>query len=64
VRLTASQCQQFANECIAMAESATRENVGALHRMAETWLQIAEGLLVEQHIIPNDQNAPSTDKVQ
>ena len=64
VRLTALQCQQFANECIAMAESATRENVAALHRMAETWLQIAEGLLAEQQIIPNGQNAPSTDKVQ
>jgi len=64
VRLSALQCQQFANECIAMAESATRENVAALHRMAETWLQIAEGLLAEQHIIPNDQNAPSTDEVQ
>lgn len=64
MRLTASQCQQFANECIAMAESATRENVAALHRMADIWLQIAEGLLAEQQIIPNGQNAPSTDNVQ
>ena len=47
-----------------MAESATGENVEALQRMAETWLQTAEGLLAEQQIIPNDQNAPSTDKVQ
>jgi hypothetical protein len=46
-----------------MAETATRENVVALHRMAETWLQIAEGLLTKQQI-SNDQNAPSTEKVQ
>jgi len=61
--LTVSQCQQFAEECLAMAETATRENVVALHRMAETWLQIAEGLLTKQQI-SNDQNAPSTEKVQ
>lgn len=65
MRLTALQCQQFANECLVMAESATRSNVAALHRMAEAWLQIAEEeLLAEQQIIPHDQNAPSTDKVQ
>jgi hypothetical protein len=64
VRLTALQCQQFANECIAMAETATCENVAALHRMAETWLQIAEELLSQMSPIPNDQNAPSTHKVQ
>jgi hypothetical protein len=50
--------------CIAMAEGAGRKNVAELHRMAETWLQIAEKLLAKQQIVPNDQNAPSTDKVQ
>jgi hypothetical protein len=64
VRLTPLQCIQFADECIAMAESAGRENLAALHRMAETWLQIAEELLAQMPSIPNDQNAPSSDKVQ
>ena len=64
VRLTVSQCQQYAQECIAMADSAGRENVAALQRMAETWLQIAEELLAQMPPIPDDQNAPSTDKVQ
>ena len=59
------QCQQFADECIAMAESARRENVAALQRMAEVWLQIAEDLLCKKaSSIPDDQNAPSTDKMQ
>jgi hypothetical protein len=62
--LTALQCRQFAEECIDMAERAATENVASLHKMAETWLQIAEELLAEQQIIANDQNAPSTDKVQ
>ena len=65
MRLTPLQCQQFADECIAMAErGGGRENVAALHRMAETWLQIAEELLAQMPSIPNDQNAPSSDKVQ
>ena len=47
-----------------MAENAGRENVAVLHRMAETWLQIAEELLAKMPPIPDDQNAPSTNKVQ
>ena len=47
-----------------MAENAEPANVVALHRMAETWLQIAEELLLATPRFPNDQNAPSTDNVQ
>jgi hypothetical protein len=47
-----------------MAENAEPDNVTALHRMAETWLQIAEELLTQNTPAPNDQNAPSTNKVQ
>ena len=57
--LTAVQCRQYADECIAMAERAGRENVASLHRMAETWLQLAEQLLTQERpVIGSDQNAP------
>ena len=62
VRLTAAQCRQYAEECIAMAERARRENVASLHRMAGTWLDLAEQLRAP--MTGSDQNAPSTDKVQ
>jgi hypothetical protein len=63
--LTAVQCRQYAEECIAMAERAAGENVASLHRMAETWLQLAEQLLTKEWpVIGSDQNAPSTNKVQ
>ena len=63
VPLTAVQCRQYADECLAMAERAGRENVASLHRMAETWLQLAEQLLTQERpVIGSDQNAPSTDK--
>ena len=54
--LTAVQCRQYADECIAMAERAERENAASLHRMAETWLQLAEQLLTQERpVIGSDQ---------
>ena len=48
-----------------MAEHAGRDNVACLHRMAETWLQLAQQLLTQERpVIGSDQNAPCTDKVQ
>ena len=64
VALTAVQCRQYADECIAMAERAGRENAASLTKMAETWLQLAEQLLTQERpVIGSDQNAPSPDKV-
>jgi hypothetical protein len=64
VSLTAEKCRQYADECIAMAERAARENAASLHRMAETWLQLAERLLTQEWpVIGSDQNAPSTGKL-
>ena len=63
--LTAVQCRQYADECITMAECAGRENAASLHRMAETWLEVAEQLLTQERpVIGSDQNAPSTDKAK
>ena len=63
--LTAVQCRQYADECITMAGCVGRENVASLHRMAETWLQLAEQLLTQERpVIGSDQNAPSPDKVR
>jgi len=58
VSLTAVQCRQYADECITMAEHAGRENAASLHRMAETWLELAEHLLTQERpVIGCDQNA-------
>ena len=63
--LTAVQCRQYADECITMAERAGRENAASLHRMAETWLQLAEQLLTQERpVIGSDQNAPSTERTK
>jgi len=63
VRLTAVQCRQYGDECIAMAERAGRENAASLHRMAETWLELAEQLLTQERpVFGSDQNAPSPEK--
>ena len=60
--LTAVQCRQYAEECLAMAERAGRENAASLQRMAEAWLQLAEQLLTQERpVIGGDQNAPSPD---
>ena len=54
--LTAVQCRQYADECIAMAESAGRENAVSLTKMAETWLELAEQLLTQERpVIGSDQ---------
>jgi hypothetical protein len=46
-----------------MAERAGRENVASLHKMAETWLELAEQLLTQERpVIGSDQNAPSPEK--
>jgi len=60
--LTEIQCRLFADECIAMADTAQREDVGALQKMAETWLQLAEQLLTQS--ANPDQNAPSKTEKQ
>lgn len=64
MRLTALQCRQHAEECLAMAEFAGREQVAVLRRMAETWLQIAEGLIIQERHLQGDQNAPSSNNLQ
>jgi hypothetical protein len=65
VALTAVQCRQYAEECLAMAERAGRENVASLHKMAETWLELAEQLLTQERpVVGSDQNAPSPDKAE
>jgi uncharacterized protein YhjY with autotransporter beta-barrel domain len=64
VSLTAVQCRQYADECLAIAERAEREGAASLLKMAETWLQLAEQLLTQERpVIGSDQNAPSTDKL-
>jgi hypothetical protein len=45
-----------------MADTAQREDVGALQKMAETWLQLAEQLLTQS--ANPDQNAPSKTEKQ
>lgn len=62
--LTAIEYRQFAEECISIAEMAPLEKVAILHKMAETWLKLAEHLLLAQRTESVDQNAPSTEKVQ
>lgn len=47
-----------------MAEFAGREQVAVLRRMAETWLQIAEGLIIQERHLQGDQNAPSSNNLQ
>ena len=64
MRLTALQCRQHAEECVEMAEFAGREQVTVLRRMAETWLQIAEELIVQERHLRDDQNAPSSNNLQ
>ncbi len=62
--LTGRRCRQYAEECIEMAEGADAESVADLHRMAVTFLKLAEQLLTKEwDINSRDQNAPSTDTV-
>jgi len=46
-----------------LLKRAERENAASLHKMAETWLLLAEQLLTQEWpVIGNDQNAPFPEK--
>jgi hypothetical protein len=56
--------RKFAEQCIDMSERAPPAQSQSLLKMAETWLELAQGTLTSQHINEPKQTAPTSDNLQ